>query len=165
MQPLLDILHVSPLTWGEIGAALFCGTILGFERQLKGKPAGIRTSILICLGTYIFVKLGIAMSIAHGDTTAATRAIGQVVTGIGFLGAGVILARDGIIQGVTSAAVIWILAAIGAAIGCGYCSMAISVTLLTMGMLIGVDLLERWFKSLRRGVHAKIHKRQGTTSE
>jgi putative Mg2+ transporter-C (MgtC) family protein len=162
---LLDLLNIAPLTWSEIGAALFCGSLLGFERQLKGKPAGIRTSILICLGTYIFVKLGIAMHGAHADPTAATRAIGQVVTGIGFLGAGVILARDGIIQGVTSAAVIWILAAIGAAIGCGFCGMAISITLLAMAMLIGVDLLERWFKALRRGVHAKIHKRQTATSE
>jgi putative Mg2+ transporter-C (MgtC) family protein len=149
-------LSVEPLRWHEILAAMVCGTILGFERQLKGKPAGIRTSVLICLGTYIFVKLGSSVA---GDSTGAVRALGQVITGIGFLGAGVILARDGSLQGVTSAAVIWILAALGAAIGRGYCSMPVIVTFLVVGVLIGVDQLERKFSiSLRKGVHANRHK-------
>lgn len=149
-------LSVEPLSWREILAAMACGTILGFERQLKGKPAGMRTSVLICLGTYIFVKLGSSVA---GDSTGAVRAIGQVITGIGFLGAGVILARDGILQGVTSAAVIWLLAALGATIGRGYCATPIIITLLAVGVLTGVDQLERTFSStLRKGVHA--HKRK-----
>jgi putative Mg2+ transporter-C (MgtC) family protein len=147
---------IAPLTLHEIGAALVCGGFLGFERQIKGKPVGIRTSVLICLGTYIFVKLG--FSIGY-DATGAARTIGQVITGIGFLGAGVILARDGIVLGVTSAAVIWLLAALGATIGAGYASTAIIITLLAISILIGVDLLERWFKELRRGVHDKRQNR------
>lgn len=157
MQEIVAMfLSVEPLRWHEILAAMACGTVLGLERQLKGKPAGMRTSVLICLGTYIFVKLGSSVA---GDSTGAVRAIGQVVTGIGFLGAGVILARDGILQGVTSAAVIWILAALGAAIGRGYCSMPVIVTFLVVGVLTGVDQLERKFSiTLRKGVHANRHK-------
>lgn len=150
-------LSIAPFNLHELGAALLCGGILGFERQIKGKPVGIRTSVLICLGTYIFVKLGFSLDY---DTTGAARTIGQVITGIGFLGAGVILARDGIILGVTSAAVIWLLAALGAVIGSGYAVTAITITVLAIIILIGVDLLERWFKELRQGVHSQLSKRQ-----
>lgn len=156
-ETLLLILPIEPLGWKEIGTAVACGIILGFERQLKGKPAGMRTSVLICLGTYIFVKLGSSVA---GDSTGAVRAIGQVVTGIGFLGAGVILARDGILQGVTSAAVIWVLAALGAMIGRGYCAAPIIITLLVVIVLTGVDQLEKSFGSLRKGVHAKVSGRK-----
>lgn len=160
MQEILSLLlSIEPLSWKEICTATLCGIILGFERQLKGKPAGMRTSVLICLGTYVFVKLGSSVA---GDATGAVRAIGQVVTGIGFLGAGVILARDGILQGVTSAAVIWILAALGAMIGRGYCATPIVVTVLVVGVLIGVDQLEKTFGSLRKGVHARINSRKGS---
>ncbi|HEX5055257.1 MAG TPA: MgtC/SapB family protein [Gammaproteobacteria bacterium] len=154
-------LSIAPLDLHEIGAALLCGAILGFERQLKGKPAGIRTSTLICLGTYVFVKIGFSI---HYDPTGAARTIGQVITGIGFLGAGVILAREGMVLGVTSAAVIWLLAALGVTIGSGYPVTAIVVTVLAIIILIGVDLLERWFKELRRGVHSQLSKRQHNRS-
>lgn len=153
---------IAPLALGEIGAALLCGAILGFERQFKGKPAGIRTSVLICLGTYIFVKLGFSIDY---DSTGAARTIGQVITGIGFLGAGVILAREGMILGVTSAAVIWLLAALGVTIGSGHPVTAIVVTVLAIIILIGVDLLERWFKELRRGVHSKRQSHRPGNSE
>jgi putative Mg2+ transporter-C (MgtC) family protein len=74
-----------------------------------------------------------------------------VVSGIGFLGGGVILAREGAIVGVTSAAVIWVLAALGAAIGLGFMLPAIVLTLITVGLLIGVELLESVFLRLRAG--------------
>src|SRR5688500_9804511 len=102
--------------WARVGMALLCGGIVGLERQLRGKPAGIRTSALICIGTSMFVYLGRQLEGDHGDPA---RVVGQVVTGIGFLGAGVIMTRNGLLTGVTSAAVIWILAAAGAAIGLG----------------------------------------------
>jgi putative Mg2+ transporter-C (MgtC) family protein len=89
---------------------MVAGAIVGFERQLSGKPIGIRTSILICISTYAFATFS---GINH-EPTLDLRVIGQIIiTGIGFLGAGVILTRDGIVIGVTSAACIWILAAIG----------------------------------------------------
>ena len=124
---------LSPLELDGILTSLLCGLIIGLERQLSGKPAGIRTSSLICLGTYIFVATG-GLFI---DNTDPSRIVGQVITGIGFIGAGVILSREGIVVGVTSAAVIWVLAGIGVLIG-----------------------LERYFKSFQKGVYKRIHKKQ-----
>src|SRR5690606_8443296 len=120
---------LSPEFWMRVGAAALCGWLLGMERQLRGKPAGIRTSILICLGTQFFVSLGASFGTATVDPT---RVLGQVVTGIGFLGAGVILTREGLVIGVTSAAVIWILAAMGSMIGLGYILSAVILAVATV---------------------------------
>jgi putative Mg2+ transporter-C (MgtC) family protein len=139
--------------WLRIAVAVLCGGLIGLERQLRGKPAGIRTSMLVCLGTALFVRLGIEMQVA-GPGVDPTRVLGQVVTGIGFLGAGVILTREGIVIGVTSAAVIWMLAGIGAAIGLDRHAEAVAITLVVVLVLVGVQLLEHAFRALRRGVHA-----------
>lgn len=134
--------------WLHLGTAVFCGGIVGLERQLRGKAAGIRTSILICLGTALFVSLGDSFS---GERVDPTRVLGQVVSGIGFLGGGVILSRKGAVIGVTSAAVIWVLAALGSLIGLGHLVAALILTLVTVGLLIGVELLESIFRRLRQG--------------
>lgn len=136
--------------WVRLLAAIACGTIVGLERQLRGKPAGIRTCTLICLGTHLFVVLGTSFT-APADPT---RVLGQVVTGIGFLGAGVILTREGLVIGVTSAALIWLLAAIGAMIAVGHVVGALTVSVVAVALLVGVEWLEATFKALRRGVHA-----------
>jgi putative Mg2+ transporter-C (MgtC) family protein len=133
--------------WLRLGTAVFCGAIIGLERQLRGKPAGIRTSILICLGTQLFVGLGTSYG---GDRVDPTRVLAQVVTGIGFLGGGVILSREGLVVGVTSAAVIWVLAALGSLIGLGHLTAAIILTLVTVALLLGVELLESMFRRLRQ---------------
>ncbi|MGA1797106.1 MAG: MgtC/SapB family protein [bacterium] len=146
---------MNPITatfWILIGVSALCGGIIGFERQIRGKPAGIRTSILICVGTSVFVHLSTAF---RGPTVDPTRVLGQVVTGIGFLGAGVIIAREGLVKGVTSAAVIWVLAGIGATIGFGYFSAAIALSAFTVAVLTGVQLLENSIRRLRSGVHAR----------
>lgn len=134
--------------WLRLGTAILCGGIVGLERQLRGKAAGIRTSILICLGTQLFVALGASFG---GDRVDPTRVLAQVVTGIGFVGGGVILAREGAIIGVTSAAVIWVLAALGSLIGLGHLLAAAILTLVTVGVLTGVELLESMFRRLREG--------------
>lgn len=139
----------SPTFWLRLGTAILCGAIIGLERQLRGKPAGIRTSILICLGTELFVSLGASFS---GDRVDPTRVLAQVVTGIGFLGGGVILSREGLVVGVTSAAVIWVLAALGSLIGFGHLAAAIILTLVTVALLTGVELLESMFRRLRQVV-------------
>lgn len=137
--------------WTVVGISVLCGGIVGLERQIRGKPAGIRTSIFICLGTSLFVTL----SIVHaGEFTDVTRVLGQVVTGIGFLGAGVILCRGESVLGVTSAAVIWLLAAIGSMIGFKEYAEAVTVAVLTVMFLIGIGILEHRIPSLRNGVHA-----------
>jgi putative Mg2+ transporter-C (MgtC) family protein len=139
---------LSPSLWARIGMAVACGTALGLERQLRGKPAGIRTSVLVCLGTLTFVHLGVQLEGAD-----PARVLGQVVTGIGFLGAGVILTQGGLVKGVTSAAVVWVLAAAGAAIGLDRFGLAVALTVVALTVLLGVEGLERVFSGLRRGVH------------
>jgi putative Mg2+ transporter-C (MgtC) family protein len=141
--------------WTRIAATILCGGIIGLERQLRGKPAGIRTSILICLGTYVFVVLPTSLT---GSAMDPARVLGQVVTGIGFIGAGVIMSKEGLVKGVTSAAIIWVLAGIGAAIGLDQLAMALAITLVTVGVLVGVEVLESTFIKLRRGVHGKYRK-------
>lgn len=148
--------HLDPFAapfWIRVGVAVLCGGFIGLERQLRGKPAGIRTSILICLGTHFFVSLGTAFDPGVGDPT---RVLGQVITGIGFLGAGVILTHGGLVMGVTSAAVVWMLAAVGAAVGSGHEEVAVAATAVTLTVLVGVQWMEDRFERLRRGVHALV---------
>ena len=145
-RTLLDPL--GPSFWLHIGVAILCGAIVGIERQLRGKPTGVRTSILICLSTSLFVHLGARV---EGGLADPTRVLGQVVTGVGFLGAGVILARGGVVTGVTTAAVIWALAAIGAVAGLGQYPAALALAVLTVLLLLGIQLLEYFFTRLRPG--------------
>lgn len=151
------LLDISPFEWLPILTAVFCGGIVGLERQLRGKPVGIRTSALITLGTYVFVHAALLMS---NEVTDPSRVIGQVITGIGFLGAGVMLARDGVVVGVTSAATIWVLASIGVCISLGFLLVAMKLSLLTVLILYGVDLLENHTKTFSRGVHARYLRRR-----
>lgn len=144
---------IAPLGWENILACLVCGGLVGLERQLHGKPVGIRTSSLIVLGTYCFLAIGAAVSTVPADQA---RVLGQLITGIGFLGAGVMMTRDGQVLGVTSAATIWMLAALGALIGMGLLRQALLLTGVTLGILVGVYYLEASFKSLRRGVHDRL---------
>ena len=134
----------------QLATATLCGAIVGIERQLRNKAIGIRTSILICLATQVFVRL--STDIAHPAFAAdPTRVLGQVVTGVGFLGAGVILARGGAITGVTSAAVVWMLAAIGSSIGVGRPVEAIGLSIAVVCILTGVRALEHVFERLGGG--------------
>jgi putative Mg2+ transporter-C (MgtC) family protein len=147
-----DVTHAldpeSRVFWQHLGTALLCGGMIGIERQLRGKAAGIRTSILICLGTSVFVSLGAATVATNVDPT---RVLAQITSGIGFIGGGVILTRKGLITGVTTAAVIWVLAALGALIGFGHLVASIVLTLATLTILIGVELLEGVFRRLKEG--------------
>ena len=133
--------------WIKIFFSIICGFIIGIERQIRGKPMGIRTCMLICLGTTLFIYLG--LQIEGGREIG--RVLGQVVTGIGFLGAGVIITRGDIVSGVTSASVVWLLAGIGAAIGLSYYGVALVTTVMALGILVGVEWLEKVFKKLRKG--------------
>lgn len=156
MMTLEQLIDIAPFTWHAIGTAIFCGTVIGLERQLRGKPVGIRTSSLIVLGTYLFLATA---SMLKGDIVDPSRVVGQVITGIGFLGAGVMLAKDGAVVGVTSAATIWILAAIGVLIANSFLIQAIKLSLLVVLILYGVDLLEDNIKSMSKGVHTRVTKK------
>ncbi|MCF2919820.1 MgtC/SapB family protein [Pseudoalteromonas sp. APAL1] len=150
---LSSLFDIAPYSWSAIGSAAFCGAIIGMERQLRGKPVGIRTSALIVLGTYLFLATAFML---HGDVIDHSRVVGQIITGIGFLGAGVMLAKDGAVVGVTSAATIWVLASIGVVIATNNLLAAIKLSVLVVGILYGVDVLEAKFKSLGRGVHVRV---------
>ncbi|MCO6498755.1 MAG: MgtC/SapB family protein [Vicingus serpentipes] len=158
---MIDFTSIEPL--GIKGAAIvvLCSLLIGLERQWSGKPAGIRTSILICLSAYVFVSIGQFLQPEGG----AVRIVGQIVTGVGFLGGGVIIAREGLVLGVTSAAVIWVLAAIGSLIGLGYFSSSILITIITLFVLVGITLLEKLFLKLNRGVHKKINHKDDDEGE
>lgn len=134
-----------------IGAvvSMFCGGAIGLERQLRGKPAGMRTSILVCIAAATFTQLGMDI----GDGADPARVLGQVVTGVGFLGGGVIFRDGSSVSGLTSAATILALAAIGGAIGTQRYIEAVALTLIVIFVLAAVGWLERPFPSLRRGGH------------
>ncbi len=150
---LSQLFDIAPYQWPAIGTAMFCGTIIGLERQLRGKPVGIRTSCLITLGTYLFLATTFLL---QGNDVDPSRVVGQVITGIGFLGAGVMLAKDGAVVGVTSAATIWVLAALGVMIASGHLMPTIKLAVLVVIILYGVDFMEDRIKVLGRGVHASV---------
>lgn len=160
---LESILLIEPFRWSALLTAIICGSVIGIERQLRGKPVGIRTSTLIVLGTYIFIEISQSV---QTDMTDPSRILGQVVTGIGFLGAGVMLTREGTVMGVTSAATIWSLAAIGAVIALGDSLVAVKLSILVVLILFGVDFLENSFTVLTQGVHKKyLDFRKGNSTD
>jgi putative Mg2+ transporter-C (MgtC) family protein len=122
-------------------AATILGAIVGFEREKAGKPAGLRTHVLVCLGTAVVV---LACSGARMDMAGLSRVIQGIVTGIGFIGAGSILKlneeRD--IRGLTTAAGLWMTAAIGIAVGLGELGLAVISTVLTLIILALVHVWE-----------------------
>ncbi|WGW00076.1 MgtC/SapB family protein [Vibrio sp. YMD68] len=153
LHPFFDI---APFSWVALSCCAINGLMIGVERQTRGKPVGIRTSILIISGTYLFISMAISLS---PNSLDQARVLGQIITGVGFLGAGVMMTLEGKIHGVTSAAIIWVLAALGVMIGLGYYSQSLIITILTLSVLLGVDKAEHHFKALRRGVHDQLKKR------
>src|SRR5690349_24545864 len=131
----------------QIGLATLLGGAIGLERELGGKPAGLRTNILICIGSVLYTHLSLAMLTAGAGTVPAgtdtTRVAAQIVTGVGFIGAGTILHARGAVVGLTSAATIWVVAAIGVALGATFYWEAAGTTLLVLVVLRGLGSVER----------------------
>src|SRR6201982_3854462 len=149
MQWLTDNWHsLFPYPWGSVSLsilALLCGAWVGIERQRKEKPAGIRTMALIALGSSAFTMVGYAFTSSTGDSG---RVAAQIVTGVGFLGGGVLIRGTTIIHGVTTAATIWLVAAMGMAIGAGHAGAGVGLALLSRGVL---SLVNRWESSKLAG--------------
>lgn len=120
---------------------MVCGGLLGIERQYKNKTAGFRTIILICLGSALFTLVA-----QHGGQVANLN----IVTGVGFIGAGVIFKDNITVSGLTTAAVIWISAAIGMVVGSGNYTLALIVTVATLMVLLLFNLLERYIDKIHR---------------
>lgn len=123
-------------------AAMLVGAIVGFQRERTGKAAGLRTHILVALGTTLFV---LAATRSGMSSDGISRVIQGITTGIGFIGAGAILKLSATqeIKGLTTAAGIWMTAAIGVAIGLGLLGLALLATILTWITLASLGLLEK----------------------
>ena len=117
------------------------GAVLGFEREVRQKNAGLKTNILIAMGSTLFTLMSIDLSASAGGD--ATRVAAQIVTGIGFLGAGAIMRTGAGIRGLTTAAMIWVNAAIGVAVGGGEYRLAIIATGVTVAVLLVMTPLEK----------------------
>ena len=121
------------------------GTAVGFERQMGRKPAGMRTHTLVCLGSTMFVLLTKhAVADIGGPSLDPTRMIHGVITGVGFLGAGSIMRQEGYVHGLTTAASVWIVAAIGVSVGVHAYPLAVIGTVLALLVLEGFRWVERF---------------------
>ena len=120
------------------------GAVLGFEREGAGRPAGLRTHMLVCAGSACFTLAGV-YGFAGPDTSMRdpSRVAAQVVAGVGFLGAGTIFRTPSTIRGLTTAASIWLVAALGMLVGAGMYSLAIFATIMGYGTL-------RWLRPVSR---------------
>src|SRR5512132_3118566 len=125
--------------------SLVLGTLVGWERQVGRKPAGLRTHTLVCIGSTLFVLLARhAAALAPNNNYDPTRIIHGVVTGVGFLGAGAIIRREGMTHGLTTAASIWMASAIGVAVGVKAYMLAVTGTVLALIILEVFRWVERF---------------------
>src|SRR6185312_9763426 len=135
------------------------GSLIGFERERLLWAAGIRTHMLVCVGACLFMIVsayGFAPVLGPNVVLDPSRVAAQVVSGIGFLGAGAILARGEIIKGLTTAASIWTVAAIGLAVGGGLYLAGVASTILILIILAGVKPLEEAYRARNQTVQFKI---------
>jgi putative Mg2+ transporter-C (MgtC) family protein len=146
---LIDTFRLELL--GQLVLAVLLGGAIGLERELSGKPAGLRTNILICVGATLFTVLSLRLAAGRGDPA---RVAAQILPGVGFIGAGTILHARGSISGLTSAATIWVVAAIGMALGGRAYTEALGTTLLVMVILQGLGYLER--AVARHSTHSRL---------
>jgi putative Mg2+ transporter-C (MgtC) family protein len=130
------------LVWRLLLAAGL-GAALGVEREYRQKPAGLRTNILIAIGSALFTVVSISMTARTGDPS---RVAGQIVTGIGFLGGGAIMRNRNTVHGMTTAATIWVNAAIGVAAGAGEYAIATFAAGLTLVVLVLLPPVETYFE-------------------
>ena len=137
--------------------AVVLGGAIGLERELNGKPAGLRTNILICIGSAEFTIMAPHLS---ASPEAVTRIIAGVVTGVGFLGAGALIQEGKGIHGLTTAASIWLVTSIGIACGAQLYLLAITITVLALIVLLGMHPLTHMIS--RR---AKERKNNGASRE
>jgi len=147
------IIDVSPESWGLLGRlclAAVLGGLVGLERDVHGRAAGLRTHLLVSLGAALYMILSTIVASSVGDASRFSdpgRIAAQIITGIGFLGAGAIMKEGFSVRGLTTAACLWVVAAIGMATGAGQYSLAASTCLLS---LIALSILPRIDKLYRR---------------
>ena len=139
MDPLLTFA-------GNVGLALLLGVLIGAERQFNRHPAGLRTNALVAVGAALFVPLTALMH----DTVSPTRIASYIVSGVGFLGGGVILKEGASVRGITTAATLWCSAAVGTLAGAGFGAHAAVGTGCVALVVVGLRPLAGWIDDRRR---------------
>jgi putative Mg2+ transporter-C (MgtC) family protein len=137
-------MQVLGVTAERLVLATVLGGLIGLEREFRHKAAGLRTNVLICFGAAMFTVLSAQMADKVGGDQ--TRIAAQIITGIGFIGAGTILHSQGSIVGLTSAATIFVTASVGMAAGAGLYATAIFATIMILIALVGLGKLEDYFE-------------------
>ncbi|NHC04628.1 MgtC/SapB family protein [Acinetobacter sp. 187] len=136
--------------------ALMIGAIIGAEREYRSKSAGLRTMIMVSLSSCLFTILSIRIGLDSHDRIAA-----NILTGLGFLGAGVIFRDENRISGITTATTIWMTAALGMAAGAGYEWLSLFATLIVLVVLIFLIYVQEWIESLNQARTYRIVNRTG----
>lgn len=130
----------------QLVLAAVLGGVIGLEREYRHRPAGLRTYLLVSLGACLFTVLSRTVLNLTGEGLNPTQIAAQIVTGIGFIGAGVIFRHEEKIEGITTAAGLWVAAAIGMAVASGYYFISIATTLLILITLAVSEKLAMVFK-------------------
>lgn len=136
----------------KLGLALLIGTIIGAEREYKNKSAGLRTLILICLGSTLFTIISGSL----GAENETGRIASNIVTGIGFLGAGAIMREGLTVSGLTTASSIWVTAALGMAVGAGEYHLAVFATLVVLAVLTLFGFIQPVLERFRKAIELHI---------
>jgi putative Mg2+ transporter-C (MgtC) family protein len=134
----------------RLALSAFLGALVGLERELKGKEAGLRTIMLVSLGSALFTIVSYRMSYQlTGRLEDYTRIASYIVSGIGFLCAGLIFKSDNGVQGLTTATSVWAVTAIGMAAGCGLYIIALAATALCITILLFINVFERYLEKIK----------------
>jgi putative Mg2+ transporter-C (MgtC) family protein len=155
-----ELLTLTDLSWlhldllGRLLLASVLGGLIGLEREWSGKPAGFRTNLLICVGAALLTELSLTVARAADPGVPAdpARIAAQIVSGIGFLGAGTIIQARGGVMGLTTAATLWVVAAIGMAVGAHAYAEAVGTTLLVVLALLVLGRLEPYLVRHEEGI-------------
>jgi putative Mg2+ transporter-C (MgtC) family protein len=132
---------------GKITLAAFVGGLIGLERDMHGHEAGLRTNMMICISSCLFTILSItAFPVIGNGTRDSARVAAQIVVGVGFLGAGTLLQTRNKVHGLTTAATIWLVAALGMAIGTGAYGIAIFTAVLAFTILVVLAPISHWLE-------------------
>ena len=143
------------------------GSLVGAERERLIWAAGLRTHMLVCVGSCLFMIVsayGFASVIGPGVILDPSRVAAQVVSGIGFLGAGSILLRGDLVRGLTTAASLWTVAAIGLAVGGGLYVEAVAATIIILVILAGIKPMEKWYQRRNQTLNMRLRVETGKMS-
>jgi putative Mg2+ transporter-C (MgtC) family protein len=143
------------------------GSLVGAERERLIWAAGLRTHMLVCVGSCLFMIVsayGFASVIGPGVILDPSRVAAQVVSGIGFLGAGSILLRGDLVRGLTTAASLWTVAAIGLAVGGGLYVEAVAATIIILVILAGIKPMEKWYQRRNQTLNMRLRVEPGKMS-